>query len=153
MHRLWIRGEWQDSSESKEIRSPYTGETIALASQATASQMEQALAASCEAFQKYKKISRFMRSRLLAAMVEGLVARRSELASGIMAEAGKPIALAEIEVSRAILTFTAAAEEAKRWSGEIIPLDSDASGRAYTPAVSQWVPRGPVLAIGPFNFP
>ncbi len=68
-------------------------------------------------------------------------------------EAGKPRTLSEVEVSRAVQTFTVASEEAKRLGGEVVPMDWDAGGRAYSPAVSMLVPRGPVLAISPFNFP
>ncbi len=71
----------------------------------------------------------------------------------MVAEAGKPRTLSDGEVSRAIVTFTIAAEEAKRLGGEVVPVDVDSGGRAYAPAVCHWVPRGPVLAIAPFNFP
>ena len=66
---------------------------------------------------------------------------------------GKPRTLADVEVTRAIQTFSVASEEARRLGGDVIPADWDAGGRAFAPAVSTWVPRGPVLAIAPFNFP
>jgi acyl-CoA reductase-like NAD-dependent aldehyde dehydrogenase len=86
-------------------------------------------------------------------MARGIEARRSELVDAMVSEAGKPRLLSDGEVSRAVVTFTIAAEEAKRLGGEVVPVDVDAAGRAYAPAVSHWAPRGPVLAIAPFNFP
>src|SRR5262249_14118248 len=55
-------------------------------------------------------------------------------------------------VSRAISTFRWAAEEARRFSGELQRLDTDpaATGRM---AIVRRVPKGPVLGISPFNFP
>jgi glyceraldehyde-3-phosphate dehydrogenase (NADP+) len=151
--KLWINGEWQTSTEQREIRSPYTGETVALCAQAGPEQMTAALNAAVAAGQAYGRSPRFERARLLTAMAEGLARRRADLVERMILEAGKPRQLADVEVSRAILTFTNAAEEAKRWGGEIIPLDTDPSGAQYLPALSMWKPRGPVLAIAPFNFP
>lgn len=150
---LFIAGKRPESPESREIRSPFTGEIVARCPQASAEQLERALAAADEAFRGFRRLSRHARSRLLAAMAAGLSARREEIAGVIVAEAGKPWTLADAEVGRAITSFTIASEEAKRLGGEVVPVDIDPAGRAYEPAVSRWVPRGPVLAIAPFNFP
>ena len=50
------------------------------------------------------------------------------------------------------MTFGLGAEEAVRIGGEVIPLDVTEPTASYR---GQWqrVPRGPVLAISPFNFP
>jgi aldehyde dehydrogenase (NAD+) len=48
--------------------------------------------------------------------------------------------------------FRTAAEEARRWSGEVQRLDTDAAGAGRMGVVRR-MPRGPVLAIAPFNFP
>jgi glyceraldehyde-3-phosphate dehydrogenase (NADP+) len=73
--------------------------------------------------------------------------------NAIVDEAGKPVTLAEAEVTRALSTFSIGADEAKRYGGELFPVDIEASGRAYDMGYSMFVPRGPVLAITPFNFP
>ncbi len=120
-------------------------------------QMEKLITTCDEAFKTYRHISRSTRSRLLHKMAEGIEQRRADLVKVIVNEAGKPMILADAEVTRAISTFTIAAEEAKRYGGDLIPLDIEASGRAYSSmtsaAISYFVPRGPVLAIAPFNFP
>ncbi len=153
-HRLFIAGRWEDGrSEAREIRSPFSGERVAGADQADEAQLERALAATAEAFRSFRKSSSYVRSRLLAGIAQGIGARRREIVDSVVQEAGKPRQLADLEVSRAIQTFTIASEEAKRQVGELIPVDLEASGRAYGPATSRWVPRGPVLAIAPYNFP
>jgi acyl-CoA reductase-like NAD-dependent aldehyde dehydrogenase len=152
-HRLWINGKLEDSKTVTPVLAPFNQEKVGEVCQADAAQMETALAASDAAFHAFRKSSAFTRSRLLAAMAQGIGNRRKEFVERIVLEAGKPKLLSDIEVSRAISTFTIASEEAKRFGGELIPLDLDAGGRAFSPAMSDWVPRGPVLAIGPFNFP
>jgi acyl-CoA reductase-like NAD-dependent aldehyde dehydrogenase len=152
-YKLWINGKSTPSTSVGYINSPFSGEMIAQVSHATKSQMQEAIAASVAAFKTFRTVSRFCRARLLAAMAEGIVARRQQFVNLLINEGGKPVIMAEAEVNRALNTFTLAAEEAKRFGGEIIPLDIDSIGRAYAPAQSYWVPRGPVLAITPFNFP
>ncbi len=152
-HLAFVDGEAALTAHPREIRSPATGDVVAVAFDADRPLMERAITAAEAAFRPFRATSRHLRSRLLARMAEGLERRRAEIAAMITAEAGKPALLADVEVTRAVTTFTIASEEAKRLGGEIIPIDLDPAGRAYDPATSLLVPRGPVLAITPFNFP
>lgn len=151
--KLWIAGTWQSSEQLVSIHSPFSGEIVAQADQADGVQMEQALSAAKQACTLFRKVSRFSRSRLLSAMARRISERRQEFVNSIVNEAGKPITLADAEVSRALSTFTIGAEEAKRYGGELFPLDIEATARPYGMASSMLVPRGAVLAITPFNFP
>lgn len=152
-HRLFIDGAWHASQRTHTIKSPFTGRVVAVAEEADDALLERALAAAKAAQPVFRKTSRHLRSRLLAAMAQKINAVRARFVSSIIDEAGKPEALAEAEVSRAITTFTIGAEEAKRYGGEVFPMDIDPAGRAFDPGFSMLVPRGPVLAITPFNFP
>jgi acyl-CoA reductase-like NAD-dependent aldehyde dehydrogenase len=67
-------------------------------------------------------------------------------------ESGKPLRYAKGEVSRAVETFTFAAEEAKRMHGETIPLDA-AKGGVGKFGYYVRAPIGIIAAITPFNFP
>jgi acyl-CoA reductase-like NAD-dependent aldehyde dehydrogenase len=69
-----------------------------------------------------------------------------------VAEAGKPLRLARVEVDRAVMTFKTAAEEAARTGGESLPLDLTEGNEGRWGLVQRF-PIGPVLAITPFNFP
>ncbi|MEZ4307228.1 MAG: aldehyde dehydrogenase family protein [Polyangiaceae bacterium] len=152
-HRVFADGEWIATEHAREIRSPATSAVVAIVFDADAALMERAIAAAAAASRPLRATSRFLRSRLLARMAEGIERRRAELVDAIVHEAGKPVTLANGEVSRAVVTFTIAAEEAKRHGGELVPVDIEPGGRAYHPAIVTHVPRGPVLAITPFNFP
>jgi acyl-CoA reductase-like NAD-dependent aldehyde dehydrogenase len=152
-HNLFIDGAFCASEKTRAVTSPSTGEVTATVDEADKEQMEKALSAASLCFPRFRAISRYTRSRLLAEMASGIAARRKDLVSSIVDEAGKPVTLADGEVSRAITTFTVGAEEAKRYGGEIFPVDIDATGRAYDLGQAVFTPRGPVLAITPFNFP
>jgi glyceraldehyde-3-phosphate dehydrogenase (NADP+) len=67
-------------------------------------------------------------------------------------EAGKPLKAARTEVERAVFTFTVAAEETTRISGEYLSLDWQqfTSGRW---GIVRRFPLGPIVGITPFNFP
>src|SRR6185437_10415855 len=78
--------------------------------------------------------------------------RAEEFAALITAENGKPLKWARAEVGRAASTFRWAAEEARRFSGELQRLDTDPAANGRMAIVTR-APRGPVLGISPFNFP
>ena len=113
-HRLFIDGGWEDGASSREILSPFSGKAVARCAQASPEQLERALASAERSGKAFRKISRFGRARLLVLMARGIETRRAELVEAMVAEAGKPRTLADGEVGRAIVTFTLAAEEAKR---------------------------------------
>ena len=81
-----------------------------------------------------------------------VAARRDTLAQTLAAEAGKPVTQARGEVTRCIDTLTFAAVEARRLAGEVVPMDSSASGAGKV-AFTTKVPVGVIAAISPFNFP
>jgi len=67
-------------------------------------------------------------------------------------ESGKPIRYCRGEVSRAVVTFTLAAGEARRFGGEVLPVDLEARAEGRLCLFTR-MPRGPLAAIAPFNFP
>ena len=152
-YKLWIGGEWKETGETSIIKSPFTGNTVALSEQAGEKELEEAITSAQYFFPKFKKTSRYARSILLKKIAEEIENRKKELTSVIVEEAGKPITLAEAEVNRAISCFITASEEAKRYAGDLIPLDSEFAGTQFDQAISFFTPRGIVLGICPFNFP
>ena len=89
---------------------------------------------------------------ILNNVADKLIEQADHVASLVMLEAGKPVADARNEVSRAIQTFRVAAEESKRIGGEVTPGDwtPGTEGRV---AFSRRFAIGPILGITPFNFP
>lgn len=116
---------------------------------------EQAWAAAhlaAEASRVMAAMPSYKRSEMLHAVARAIEAEKETLVAGMVAEAGKPRKAAEVEAERAALTFRTAAEEALRRDGEVMPLDWVAGSEGRWSMVRRF-PRGPVLAITPFNFP
>ncbi|MFV2101794.1 aldehyde dehydrogenase family protein [Micromonospora sp. LOL_024] len=134
------------------VQHPYDGRTVGRTTLATAEQVEAAVAAAAGVAATAAALPAYARTAALDHVSRRLAERAEEVAAVITAENGKPVKWARAEVGRAIATFRWAAEEARRFSGELQRLDTDpaASGRI---ALVRRVPKGPVLGITPFNFP
>ncbi|MBI3603283.1 MAG: aldehyde dehydrogenase family protein [Nitrospirae bacterium] len=147
-----IGHQWRRTETAAPVRNPFDGSTVAEVCQAGAAEAEEAVSAAVAAFHVMRRLPAHVRAAALQKIAGTLTARREELARTITAEAGKPISDARRETSRAIQTFTIAAEEAKRLPGEVIPLDLTPGTESYLGIVRRF-PVGPVLGITPFNFP
>lgn len=134
------------------VTHPYDGRAVGRTSLATPDQVEAAVAAAARVADQAAALPAHARAAALDHVCRRLAERAEEVARLITAENGKPIKWARAEVGRAISTFRWAAEETRRYSGELQRLDTDpaATGRI---ALVRRVPRGPVLGITPFNFP
>ena len=153
--RLLIGSDWNETGATVPVRNPFTGEEIAHVSFGDERTVDSAIAAARNAFPGTRATPAHERAAMLHRVVQGLEIRRGEFVETIVAEAGKPLVYAEAEVARAILTFTCAAEEARRWngaSGEVLPLDGMPAGEGHA-GFSRRFPIGVISAITPFNFP
>lgn len=150
--QFYIGGEVRSGSESSAVRNPYDNSTIAHVSQAGKEQMEEAIRCALQAFTVTSQYSSYERSDILRSIVSQLKQRKEEFAQMITAEAGKPVAFSRAEVDRAISTFDIASEEAKRITGEMLPLDVTASTKNKQGMVTRF-PIGVIACISPFNFP
>ena len=137
---------------SLEVRNPATGELLATVAVPSEEDIEKAVAAAVGVARELAALPAHVRAGALDHVSRRLLERADEVADLIVAENGKPQRWARAETTRAASTFRWAAEEARRWSGELQRLDTDptASGRL---ALVRRVPLGPVLGIAPFNFP
>ncbi len=136
----------------ESIRNSYTGEVVGSVPIGDAAAMERAIVAAERAYRDLRGWPRFERKALLLRIAAGLVERKAEFVDLMIAESGKPRIYSEAEVDRAAMTFTLAAEELSRRSGEILPLDLSAATVGYTALVKR-MPIGVIGAIAPFNFP
>lgn len=150
----WINGIQLplDGRGTDPVRLPFTGETDVLAAQATARDLEQAIAAAQAGFRAMRAMPRHARRDLLVRIADALTRERQALATELARSCGKPITQALGEVDRAVMTFSFAADEARRFGGEVVPLDVDTRTVGYTGLVHRF-PVGPISAITPFNFP
>jgi glyceraldehyde-3-phosphate dehydrogenase (NADP+) len=150
----WINGSALplDGRVSDPIVYPFTGERAALAAQGTEDDLEAAIRAAQAGFAAMRALPRHARRDLLARVADALARDRQGLAEELARSCGKPVTQALGEVDRAVMTFSFAADEARRFGGEVVPLDVDARTVGYTGLVHRF-PVGPISAISPFNFP
>src|SRR5438874_183860 len=148
--KLLIAGDWVETGEWLEVRSPYSGEVVGRVAKAGAGEARQAVDAAARALEA--PLPAHKRAEILV-KVAGLIGRRhEEVARTISDEAGKPIKTARVEASRAMSTYTFAAVEARKLTGEMIPMESAQAGEGKL-GFTLRRPIGIVGAISPFNFP
>ena len=152
MRPMLLAGKRTESKESIKVRNPFDDSIVGEVAKAGPVELERATASAVAAFETTRRLSSGARSSILGAASAGLARRKEEIARTIALEAGKPIKLARGEVDRAAHTFSAAADEARRIGGEVIPLDVTAASEGRL-GITRRFPLGPVLAISPFNFP
>jgi len=145
-------GRWQQTATTTKILNPFNGDVVAEVCQAGSGDVEVAVQSTLEGARVMRDFPGHLRSSLLQKVSVLMDARAEEIARTIMAEGGKPITDARREVSRAVHTFSIAAEEAKRIAGEVLPLDWTPATEAHW-GLTRRFPIGPILGITPFNFP
>jgi len=148
--KLFINGEWRDAlaKENLEIINPATEEVIGKLSHARKEDLDLALVAAEKAFDGWKNVSAYERSKILRKAADIVRSKADEIATLMTMEQGKPLIEAKMETMGAADSIDWYAEEGRRAYGRIIP--SRAQG------VYQFVfkePVGVVAAFTPWNFP
>jgi acyl-CoA reductase-like NAD-dependent aldehyde dehydrogenase len=148
--KLLIGGEWVETGDWVEVRSPYSGDLVGRVAKAGAAEARRAIDAAEAAM--LEPLPAHKRAEILVRVAGFLGRRHDEVAQTISAEAGKPLKAAKVEAARAMSTFTMAAVEARKLAGEMVPMDASQAGTGKL-AFTLRLPIGVVGAISPFNFP
>ncbi len=148
--KLLVGGEWIETGEWLDIRSPYSGDIVGRVPKAGAAEARRAVDAAEAAMRD--PLPAHKRAEILVRVAGSLGRRHEEVAQTISAEAGKPLKAARVETARAMSTYTMAAVEARTLAGEMVPMDGSQAGAGKL-AFTLRLPRGVVGAISPFNFP
>jgi succinate-semialdehyde dehydrogenase/glutarate-semialdehyde dehydrogenase len=147
---LLIDGEWKAGSsyEWREVINPATEQTIASLAVATDTDLDEALSAAGKAFEKWRDVAPFERSKILRRAADLVRERAADIAAQLSAEQGKPVSQAFQEMMTCADILEWNAEEGLRIYGRLI--------LARQSGVVQKVlqePIGPVAAFSPWNFP
>ena len=149
---FWVAGKPVTGGSTAVVRHSYDGSEAGSHFVPSTSDVEAAVQAAHDVADEFATLPAHVRAGALDQVSRALGERSEEIAQLITAESGKPLKWARGEVGRAVSTFRWAAEEARRFSGELQRLDTDPGGTGRLALVRR-VPRGPVLGITPFNFP
>lgn len=130
------------------VTNPSTGEVIGQVPNLGAVEATLAVEAAAAAFTPWAARTAKDRSAILRKWFDLIIASRTDLATILTSEQGKPFAeaLGEIDYAASYVEFYA--EEAKRVAGELLP-----SHRADARIMVLRQPIGVVAAITPWNFP
>src|SRR6266849_6186000 len=148
--KLFVDGEWIETGDWLDVRSPYSGDVVGRVAKAGADEARRAIDAAERAMQE--PLPAHKRAEILVRVAGALGRRHDEVARLISDEAGKPLKAARVEARRAMSTYTFAAAEARGLAGEMVPMDAADVGEGKL-AFTLRVPIGVVGAISPFNFP
>jgi acyl-CoA reductase-like NAD-dependent aldehyde dehydrogenase len=148
--KLLIGGDWIETGDWLEVRSPYSGDVVGRVAKAGTAEARRAVDAAEAAMRE--PLPAHKRAEILVRVAGALGRRHEDAAQTISVEAGKPLKAARIEASRAMSTFTFAAVEARTLGGEMVPMDASQAGAGKL-AFTLRRPVGIVGAISPFNFP
>jgi acyl-CoA reductase-like NAD-dependent aldehyde dehydrogenase len=134
--------------DGREIRNPGTGELVARVTSAGPELADRAVRAAREAFPAWARLSYADRGKVLHACADAFEAHVDELTPVLVAEQGKTIREAKIELHKAADTLEHYAGLAKEVRGvSVHGLDPGVDGRVIRR------PLGVVAAIVPWNFP
>jgi acyl-CoA reductase-like NAD-dependent aldehyde dehydrogenase len=150
--KMFVAGQWVDKSSCIEVRNPFDDTVIDTVPAASPDDVEAATAGALEGARIMRSMPGHERSRILRRAADLIGQKSEKLGRLISTEEGKTLAEGVFEVSRSRETIELSAEEAKRLTGEVLPIDG-APGGAGRLGFTLRVPCGVVAAITPFNFP
>ena len=149
---LRIGSELRDSGNFEVVTNPFDGSPVAEVCVGSEADMDDAIAAAHSAFEATRRMPTHQRAAILESCAAKLAERSEELAVLMTRESGKPLRFSRGEVTRAQVTFKLAAAEVRQATGQVLPIDLEQRSEGRLCLYTR-VPRGPVAAIAPFNFP
>jgi acyl-CoA reductase-like NAD-dependent aldehyde dehydrogenase len=149
--RMFVDGRWVDGGTTKTLVSKFDASPLACVHTASAEQVSQATRAVAAA-QRETRWAPYDRFVVLARAAELVRQHAADFTRSIVDDTGFVWGDAEREVERTVQTLLLSGEEAKRVTGELVPVSS-APGGASRLAFTTRRPRGVVCAITPFNSP
>ena len=144
--RLLIGSEWRETGWTNPVINPYSGEEFAQVPLGNAKTVDEAIEVAHEAFEVTRAQAPHARGDLLARVARRIEERRADFVETMITEAGKPYMFADGEVTRSIITFTVAGEEARRQQGELLDVDAYAPGSGHFGLVRRF-PLGVISAV------
>ena len=150
--KMHVGGQWVDKSEKIEVLNPFSGSVIDTIPRASQQDIETALKTAERGAEIMAKMTGYERYEIIHKVSEIMTEQVEELAQTITLEEGKILAEATMEASRAAEIIALSAEEAKRLSGEVVPLEGGPGVKGKFGFTIR-VPCGIVVGISPFNFP
>lgn len=142
------RGGFKPDTSVQTVTNPANGEVLAGVRLDDGEGCERAMAASAEAFVRWRAVPAPVRGQVVRAIGEEFRTHKSELGRLISMEVGKIGAEGQGEVQEVVDIADFAVGLSRQLYGKTMP-----SERAEHRIMEQWLPLGPVGVITAFNFP
>jgi acyl-CoA reductase-like NAD-dependent aldehyde dehydrogenase len=149
--RLFIAGAWAEGTRREPVLDKYRLEPCGELHLPSREQVAQAVAAAHRAF-RADRLTPYERGLILDRAAVLLEQRGERFVQALQREAGFTAADAGGELRRSAQTLRLSAEEARRFGGEMVPLEGSPQ-QAGRLGFTLRVPLGVVCAITPFNAP
>ena len=147
-----LGGEWMPRGEraARAVIDPATGEVLTTVADATAEDVDAAVAVAVQAHadRRWRGLAPLERARILNRVADLIEEQLEELAILETRDNGKPIERSRADTAMAARTFRHYAGAPSRLGGTVVPVDGGAH-HVYT----LQEPVGPVAIILPWNFP
>lgn len=147
-----IGGEWVTTAERLEVVDKFSGRVVGTVGRATRELTERAVTVAQQAF-RGTPFPVYRRYEVLSNAARILERRRAEFLETMVAESGFTGTDCANEFGRCLQTLALSAEEAKRITGEMIPVQGAPGQDERKLAFTVRMPVGVVAAITPFNAP
>lgn len=150
--KMFCAGQWQETSQSINVTNSFDQSVIDTVPQGSAEDVSSAITVLELGARIMKAMTPYERSQILQKAYELMLEEQDDLARTISLEEGKILAESRVETNRSAEVIRLSGEEARRLTGEMIPLEGNA-GCQNKVGFTLRVPCGIVAAITPFNFP
>lgn len=149
-NKLMIGGEWVDGVKGQtiDVLNPFDASKITAIAEATAEDVDRAVAAAKAAFPAWAKMAAHDRGALMLKLADAIEARTDEFVALEALDTGHPVMDARrLDVPRTVLCFRYFGGMADKLQGDVLPVDA---------GFLNYVKREPIGVVGhivPWNFP
>lgn len=150
--KMFCAGQWQETNQTINVSNPFDQSIIDTVPQGSPEDITRAVTVLEKGAQIMKAMTPYDRAQILQKASELMLQRKEEFARTISLEVGKILGESQVEAVRSAEVIRLSGEEARRMTGEMIPLEGNAGGQNKL-GFTLRVPCGIVAAITPFNFP
>src|SRR3989441_1020037 len=148
-YKNYVNHEWVTSKKTREIINPFNGDPIAIVPEASKKDVDEAIAAAREAFDRgpWRDFTAQQRGRILFAMADIVRKNAAMLAELETVNCGKPIVESEFDMNDTASCFEYYGGLATKIHGETLPVPDNALNMTLRE------PVGVAGLIVPWNYP
>jgi betaine-aldehyde dehydrogenase len=148
-YKNFINNSWTTSRKTREVVNPFNGEVIALVAESSAKEVDEAISAARQAFDRgpWRETTAQQRGRILFAMAELVRKHSAKLAELETLNCGKPIVDSEFDMNDTASCLEYYGGLATKIHGETLPVPDNALSMTLRE------PIGVAGLIVPWNYP